>query len=418
MSQILSVFLFLLSFGLARGGLFFAPIILANLLAPSDYGTLEFAQALASFSATVLALGTSGAVPLILVQKIKRASWGGVLVHQLSVVGVLLVIALGGWLLGISPIFWIAAAFTGVLMLQSLWSVTLKSNGRGEASLLLDTGFWSILTFSAAIAFALNVTSDNRASWSFQVILFYLVGLFFWTFWRFLKVPSNTELQYSETIKISVPLMFGTLLSFLAVTSGRLGIGLLTTPEVTAEYAILFRGMAIPMVAHQIITVYSFRRIFELPPSKLERRLLSISSLVIASVVTIWLLSGLASYLLGSAFSSTFLKYRSEGLLILTQCVMWSAIANNELLCNRWQVAGRAARPSILYFLLVLPLAWLFLSTRPVTLALFVPVHSIVMIGYFLIQIVMLARCSIKMWRMWGLSLGSFLLLSILTQVI
>ena len=80
MSQILSVFLFLLSFGLARGGLFFAPIILANLLAPSDYGTLEFAQALASFSATVLALGTSGAVPLILVQKIKRCGRGTVMV--------------------------------------------------------------------------------------------------------------------------------------------------------------------------------------------------------------------------------------------------------------------------------------------------------------------------------------------------
>ena len=126
MSRLYRGFFYLLSFGLARGGLFFAPIVLANLLSPSDYGTLEFAQAIASMGAAVLALGTSAAVPLVLVRKIKTASWGGVLLHQIATVVALLLVALVSWQLDAKPVVWFAAACTGALMLQGLWSVTLK----------------------------------------------------------------------------------------------------------------------------------------------------------------------------------------------------------------------------------------------------------------------------------------------------
>ena len=81
MPAFLKLMTYLASFGIARGGLFLAPILLANLLAPSDYGMLELSQAIGSVGASVFALGTAAAVPLVLVRKIAEVSWRSILLH-------------------------------------------------------------------------------------------------------------------------------------------------------------------------------------------------------------------------------------------------------------------------------------------------------------------------------------------------
>jgi hypothetical protein len=419
MGRLSRAIFYLVSFGLARGGLFVAPIVLGNLLAPADYGVLELAQALASVGATVLALGTSAAVPLVLVRQVTTASWGGVLLHQMGSVALLVASALAAIVAGAPYEIWLSALCTGVLMLQGLWSVTLKSQGWGEASLLMDTGFWGVVALAAMTSYGLMVPTIQRATWVLGALVVYLAALACWTVWRLAQVaPGSVSRMYVSTVRTGLPLMAVTLLALLATTSGRLGIGLLSTPEITADYAVLFRATALPIVAHQVVMVARFRLVFELPMLEIERRLPVVIGLVGASVVVFWLLSGLAGELLGSAFASAFARYRAEGLLILSQCILWSAIALNDLVNTRSHSAGMVARGSALYFVLVLPLTWWFLSSRPVTLTLFVPVHSAVMAGYFLTQAVMMWHCGIKLVRTWGMTLGGFLVLSVLTQVI
>jgi O-antigen/teichoic acid export membrane protein len=410
---------YLVSFGLARGSLFLAPIVLANLLVPSHYGTLELVQALASVGATVLALGTSATVPLVLVRNITTATWGGVLLHQAGSVALLAGLVVVALLFSAPSVVWLTALCTGGLMLQSLWSVTLKSQGRGEASLLIDAGFWGVMALSVLVAYGLAVPSAQRAAWAVGALAIHLTALVCWTVWRLAQVvPRETYRTYASTVSAGLPLMAVTLLALLATTSGRLGIGLLSTPENTADYAVLFRATALPIVAHQVIMVAGFRQIFELPMSEIERRLPVVVGLVGACVVAFWLLSGVAGALLGPAFVSAFARHRVEGLLILSQCILWSAIALNDLVSTRSQSAGAVARGSALYFAVVLPLAWWFLSSRPVTLSLFVPVHSAVMTGYFLVQVVVMWRCGIRLLRTWGLTLAGFLGLSVLAKMI
>ena len=347
MHRLSRAFFYLASFGLARGGLFVAPIVLANLLAPADYGTLEFAQAVASVGATVLALGTAGVVPLVLVRKVDSASWGAVLVHQASGVVVLAAGALIGVQAGWPPVVWLAALITGALMLQVLWSVTLKSLGHGEASLLLDAGFWGLLALAVLVSYAFAVPVVARWGWVITTLMGYLIALAVWTIWRLVRAePHVAGPMYVSTVRIGLPLMAATLLALLATTSGRLGIGLLSTPEMMADYAILFRATALPIVAHQVIVVARFRQIFELPAHELERRLPMVVGLVTASVVLFWLLSSVADVLLGPAFVSAFSRHRAVGLLILSQCVLWSAIALNDLVNARSQTAGPVARAS------------------------------------------------------------------------
>ena len=116
---------YLASFGLARGALFLAPIVLANLLPPTDYGNIELAQAIASVVAPLLALGTSGLIPLVLIQKVDSASWGSVLTHHTIVCSLLGVLGVLGLRLGWSPVNLLVVLITGAFMLQALWSVTL-----------------------------------------------------------------------------------------------------------------------------------------------------------------------------------------------------------------------------------------------------------------------------------------------------
>lgn len=416
MRRLPGLFFYVASFSLARGGLFLAPIVLANLLAPADYGVLELAQAIASMGTTILALGTSAAVPLVLVRKIGSASWGGILLHQFSAAALLLVLALAAWAENAAPVVWVAAACTGVLMLQALWSVTLKSRGRGEASLLLDAGFWGILGMTAALGLAFGVPLVARGQWVFAALFAYLSALITFTFWRFIQLPARSALpMYGPTIRTGFPLMTASLLALLATTSGRLGIGLLSSPEMTSQYAILFRATALPIVAHQIIIVAGFRQIFEMSEPALERRLQVIVALVTACVIGFWLFSDIAGLLLGPAFIKAFAQHRAAGLLILTQSIMWSAIALNDLANTRAQSALLVGRLTALYFAVVLPLAWWFLSLKPISLELFVPVHSVVMGGYFLTQVLAMTMFGIRLWRPWALAGGAFVTLSILT---
>jgi O-antigen/teichoic acid export membrane protein len=406
------------SFGFARGGQFVAPIILANILAPRFYGILELAQAIGSMVSTILALGTSAAVPLVLVRNIEQASWRGILLHQTITVAALLIAATIGWQMHVSTAVWLGGLCAATMMLQALWSVTCKSNGKGEASLLLDAGFWGVLATAAGLAFLIGFSTMQVWSITCSALLIYFFALGAWTAYRLGRTSvDDAGFLYRSTIKTGFPLMSISLLALLATTAGRLGIGLLSSPEVTAQYGALFRATALPMVAHQIVMVARFRRLFEMDDLSFTRVVRNINIFVISCVIAFWLASDLAGFLLGAAFRQAFAQHRTEGLLILTQTVLWAAIAINDLTNNRKQTAGSAARATAIYFAFVIPGAWGFLASREVTLALFVPVHSFVMCGYYLTQIYVMRSCGIHMWRVWGLALGAFIGLSLLAEL-
>lgn len=419
MRRLLRLIVYLTSFGVARGSLFLAPIILANLLSPGDYGALEFAQAAAAIGAPLLALGTAGVVPLVLVRKLESASWHAILIHHVAGVILLTFVALIGVIVELSIVVWLTALVTAAIMLQTLWSMSLKSQGRGEASLFIDSGFWAILAITMMGATALSVPALDRRLWVIASVSAYLLLLVSWTLWRLFrpKVLLN-GLLYLSTLRVGLPLMLASLLAILATTSGRLGIGLLSTPEMVANYAILFRATALPIVIHQVIIVARYKQIFELSSTALECKLPIIVGSVLISVVIFWLLSDVGDHLMGPAFSSAFSRYRTEGLLILSQCVLWSAIALNDLVNARSQTAGPVVRATAWYFVLVLPLAWWLLTRQTVTLGYFVVVHSFIMVGYFMAQVIVMLKHGLRLYTTWTLALAGFIVMSSLSLIV
>ncbi|MCR9242061.1 MAG: hypothetical protein NXH87_11845 [Rhodobiaceae bacterium] len=317
------------------------------------------------------------------------------------------------WLFGFADIVLFAVFCTAILMLQGLWSVTLKSLGYGEASLLLDFGFWGVLSLGVLTAYLFSASDIQRMQTANAVLAVYFLSLYAWTVWKFRAAPPGLFADYKSTILGGMPLMAVGVLALLATTSGRLGIGLLSSVEMTADYSILFRATALPIVVHQLIVVAKFRRVFDLPVGDLQKLLPVIITLVALSVGGFWVLADWLGFLLGPAFVKTFAAHRVEGLLILSQSVLWSAIALNDLVNNRSQTSKQAAWAAALYIAVALLGGWWFLSGAPVTLALFVPVHSLVMLGYLVVQIVVMRLCGIQLWRMWLLALASFVSFSL-----
>lgn len=404
------------SFGLGRGALFISPLVLANLLAPSHYGMLEFAQAIASLAVPILALGTASVVPLVLVRHIPSASWRAVLLHHLCCATAALV--LFGLLLALgTEIAWLVALAIGALLLQALWSVTLKSTGHAEASLLLDTGFWGSLALAAAIAFAFAQPGATRWAWVLGALGLYVTGLGAWTLRRLLlESGPRPPLLYLQTLQTGLPLMTGGLLALLATTSGRLGVGVLAGPELTAEYAVLFRATAVPVVAHQILMVAVFRKLFEVDQAILERGLPVIVAAVTACVLLFWAASDFIAPVFGNAFELAFARNRTETVLILAQSILWSAIALNDLVNTRLQTTAPVAKACAAYLAAALPLAWYFLSRETPTLAVFVPAHSLLMAGYFLVQAGAMWFAGARIARTWALTLAAFAAISVSAQ--
>jgi O-antigen/teichoic acid export membrane protein len=319
------------------------------------------------------------------------------------------------FLLGASKIAWTVCIASAAIMLQAFWSAYLKSIGRPEESLLLESGLWGLIAAVAVGTWLSGAADESKDSWLWVFAAVYGASLLLVTTNAAFSARADDTATYVETMRFSLPLMFTALLSVFVTTSGRLATGFLTTPETTADYAILFRVTAIPIVAHQVIMVAKFRRLFEMPMPELDRRLVLVAVLVMLSVMVCWALMEAAAPFVGTSFRESLARHPRVALLVLVQCLLWSAIATNDLVNSRAMLAGAAAKWTGGYLATVLIASLWGVSewNGSVTLEAFVPMHSAVMLGFYLVQVAVMFRSGIRLWAVWGVTLLSFVGLSV-----
>ena len=409
-----AAFIYFLSFICARGLLFIAPMVLANLLSSADYGNLESVQVFASLGATLLSMGTINLIPLVLVRGIETVSMSAILNHQFTITIVCLILCLVFFLTNHSKLICVSTLAIGIFLLQAQWSITLKSLGRVKASLFLDAGYWAILALvTIALYFFSPMLERTRWIWIILSLLFYWLILACSTFFYYKSIARlhNPKSLYFSTIRSGLPLMFAGLLSFLATSSGRLGLGLLSGPDMVSEYSILYRATAIPIIAHQLLIVAWYKNIFELSDNAMESRLIIVNISGILCVIFFWLIFSPLGFIFGSAFVSVSSSNRDTCLLILIQCILWSAIASNDIVNIRKQTAWPVTCVSTLYFLIAFPLGFYYISINSITLYSFVIIHSVIMVFYFLVQILTMNFYKIKLMRTWSIAFLSYLIL-------
>jgi len=209
-------------------------------------------------------------------------------------------------------------------------------------------------------------------------------------------------------MEMGLPLMLGGFVSLLAATSGRLGMGLLADPVVVADYAVLARAAALPIVAHQLILIARFRHLFTLPPADVERATLQVVQLVALSALGFWLASPWLGWLLGPAFTAAWVKYPLASIWIVAQATLWSAIALNDLVISRHQVMARILPASAAFMALAMLLGWLLLTRIGASLDHFVYVHGTVMLLFYLVQSAAMLAAGVHLWQTWLFAGGAY----------
>jgi hypothetical protein len=372
----------------------------------------ETALAAASVWAITASLGTSSAVPLVLLRNNKLATVRGIVVHQLFVVGVAACFALVAMAMHWPLVWKLTALMAACLVMQGLASTHLKTLGHVDASVMIDAGLLCLM--AAAVLTAHYVGSAQTINFVVVAALLYvLVLVLAYSLVLSKQGQESGSWAWLDSINVGVPLMLGGLVSLLATTSGRLGMGLLANPELAAVYAVLARAGALPILAHQLILIARFRNLFTQPDQAVERAVLQIVLWVAASVLGFFAVSPWLGFVLGPAFLDAFGQHKLAGMLIFAQAVLWSAIALNDLVIARQQVMNKVLRYSIVFLAFALGAGWLVLAWAGLSLEKFVLIHSLVMLSFYVAQSWIINLFGLRLVRVWVTTVALYLLLAL-----
>lgn len=390
---------FVAGFGAARALLFLSPIVMANLLPLEHYGQFELAQSWGAIGALVLGFGLSGTVPLIRLRDEIEGRWDSLLLLVTTLAGGCLLIALGAALGNamLSAMAVLVPLSVSVLMLQGFWATTLKSNGSSTSAVFLEAGFWTVGVAGAGLIFL----SGNRLPQGVMTIslLTYAAVLISVTGGQFHRnrVGAISMIDLRRNLELGLPLMFTGALTWAVVSSGRLILGQTSGVEAVGLYAVLYRCTTLPLVGHQILIIGLFRQIFTWSDALLLTRASVIVLGVTAMVLLFWLLEPALGFMLGQRFTDTFKAYRAEGLTLLLQTILWSAIALNDLINSRLQIAGRVAQLTAPVLMSGLGALWLWTLRRADTLTTDEILHGFILGHFALMAIFFAAQCAATM---------------------
>lgn len=391
---------YIVGFGLARGSLFVAPILLANLIPISMYGKFEFAFAIAAISALVLGFGLQATVPLVLLRPEVTARWDTLLWTLSRIACVGFAVAIAAWVIrGVGFDVWVLIPLiAGVLILQALWSTTLKSRDQGTSAVFLEAGIWTFAVAGAVLVF-LGAFSPSFIT---GAILVYGVVLFTVTLRTQAAIHEPFSLKdIKVNIVLGLPLMITALFALLVSSSGRLVLGSTADIETVGFYAILYRATALPLVGHQLLVIAFFKRLFVWEIPTLQRRAPIIVFGVMAFVMSFWILAKPLGWLLGPKFVEVFTNFPIEGHVILIQTILWSAVALNDLLVSRLRIAGRVAWFTGGYLIITLPVLVSLTSFSSAKLFTFVIFHAALMLGYYLVQCIAIWQLGYRFGALW-----------------
>lgn len=420
MKRIVGLLRYLGSFLLARALLFASPLLLASALPPEAYAQIEWALATATLAAAVVTMGCGGLVPIVLVGShaagttLRSIRWHHLLVASLALAATLLF-----HLPACETQLWQVSVLIGALALISLKSTELRSNEQASASLFVDT---LLLASMAAFTFIGTRFWDGVSPWLGPTFLLAVFGalllrdLFADLRDYGLRAPALRE-EWRGAMRAGIPLMLTGTLAVLITTSGRVGVGWLLVPHAAAEYSVLSRGAALPIVAHQILVVAVFRKLFAAVPQALDRLLTAIVTLVGASSMLLWWLLPAYDDLLGPAFARAAAIHSDSLLMLLAQAVLWSAIALNDTLNARHGTAGSVLRWSAPAMALIFASSCAVFKAGPASLDRFVLIHSVAMLAFFVCQTAAMWRYGVRALPMAATACLAFLSLFAFAQI-
>ena len=404
---------FISFFVAGRSILFVSPFLLSNYLSPNFYGLIESSIAMATALTSFFILGTNGCIPLIVLRKNKYATIQGVVWHHLFVFTVLGVSFLCCIFFGWSKYFALSILFSMIISMQNLASSHLKSNGFSDYAMLVEASLLGLLSVSAVY---FELMGKEKYLWYFVAPIIFL-GIFIYVFYfmYFLNLhPNIKNLLWKNTIYLGFPIMLGGIVSFFATTSGRLLVNWIGLSDYAAQYSVLSRAAALPIVAHQIITVSRFRDMFSRDDDFFKKVSLDVLRFVVLCILLFGIFGDVVKYIFGDFFVKTFDGNKKICFQIVIQSLLWSAIALNDLYVTRYESMGKVIYKNAINIIFVMSLFGGIVFFNKISIEGFVNFHSCGMLVFYCGQSYNMHKIGLKMYSVWTFSLFWFIFINVL----
>lgn len=399
-------------FAFSKGVAFFAPIFFLKFVTLEEYGVVEFSYAFGSVTAVVVSLGLVGAYPYFILKREDYEKRQAFLFYGVPVLILSVVVCLLRWCGGLHAQTSMILLFTLIFSLQRIYSSMLKSEGKGYLGVLVDGGYYFVLTAVILIVWPLHLT--NAVYLLEGMMQVYLLGLGGFYFWRFMRertksVQAIIHEDCGEILRFSVHLIISGVVIYWLTSSARIYIKYFLGYEQVGIYSLYYRFAGIAVVIYLFLYIAFFQKLYLAESRKMDLYYLVVMVLVLCGCLVCFLFTPLLSrfFLGGTNMENTRLF-----LLLILQMPLWVGISLCEGVVSRENMV-RQMNIRIGALVLIFPVV-LFLIRHSLSLELFALINGIFFALAFGSQMLLLRRKGIVLhkcsWFASALLIGSVII--------
>jgi len=331
--------LFLVAFGFSKATVFFAPLLLSNVLTLQNLGILEYAMNIGFVGAAILNLGVPNAYPYFKLKRGFKTIFQGFNFHLLYVLVTSIIVVGYVLLFNNDEKLVLSILFIYNLSNQGFYSMRYKTNEIIVKAVIIDALFYVVLASSYLYMYFYGNTSIH-------VILIFSIfysccfaGIaLFKQDW--INLRANFK-KHQKLIKYGKSVMVSGFLILLIANSGKIILEfILKDIELVGIFSFYFRMASFVVIIHQVLNIIYFRRIYTFSIKKLDSYFAAFL-LIIATgaIVTFYLVP-----IIGEPYFvlfKTFQEYKDIYLILCFQMVFWIILANNENVIYREKLAAK-----------------------------------------------------------------------------
>lgn len=341
---------FLLSFCLAKGTVFLAPILLADILTERDFGVVEYGLAgVGMLVNAVINLGVPGAYPYYILKKQNVKIKNGFSLHPLWLLLFFIInqiLYFGFDLFGLEMFMAINVSY--IIANQQFFSTKLKSHENIFKAVFLDAGVYILLMIFVTGSYT-GILDPTIYNINLGILVY---GVLFGAYgiWAFMNTYKDHILaHYGELLKFSFHLLISSSFLFLLAVSGRILTKHFFGYEATGIYGYYYRLAAIVVMIYQVISIRYFKDIYTLNPKKLDAYFSYFYAFIFMLSLAIYFITPFIMPHVSAYFSETYDQNKEVFFIIFCQMTMWIATALHSNIVDR---EGMAKKNNIYFFIL------------------------------------------------------------------
>lgn len=344
--------IFLCSFSLAKGIVFLAPILLADILSERDFGVLEYALAgVGMLLNAVLDLGVSGAYPYFILRQQRSDIKNGFNLHPLWLLLAFLsnqFLYFGLHLYEIE--MYMAINISYIIANQVFYSTQLKSHEKPIKAVFLDAGVYIVLLFFI-VGYGLKIIEPSIQNINKGVSTYALLYAVY-AIYNYLKNNKETLFsKYAEILQFSIHLLISSFFLFSLTVAGRILSKEFFGFEATALYGFYYRISAVVVMIYQVISIRYFKEIYTLKPTTLDAKFSLFYVFIFVLSILIFVIAPFILPYFSNFFATTYQANKALWFIIFSQMTMWIATALHSNIVDR---EGLAKKNNILFLALFL----------------------------------------------------------------